>query len=355
MNTSISTANAPQAMPPEAMMMQMALGCFVSQAVYVAAKLRIADLLEEKPRAVADLAEQTNTNAGALYRVLRALASVGVFRETESKFFALTPLAETLLSNAANSVKDAAIWMGEEPHWRVYGELMSSVKTGKPVWEKVHGREVFPYLFEENPPLGEIFNRAMTGFSRQAIPAVVEAYDFSGVKTLADIGGGYGHLLAGVLNANPHIQRGVLFDLPPVFAGASELLEKENVLERTELVRGDFFDEISVSADAYLLKHIIHDWTDEQNVKILQNIRAAMPDAAKVLIVDAVIPEDNEPHFGKILDLEMLVSPGGVERTEGEFRALLSKAGFRLNRIIPTRSPVNIVEAVKDFNLINKN
>lgn len=350
MNTATSAANAPQqVMPPEAAMMQMVMGGFVSQAVYVAAKLGIADLLEAKPQTIANLAEQTNMNAGALYRVLRALASVGVFRETEPQTFALTPLAETLLTDAANSVKDAAVWMGEDAHWRVYSEMMWSVETGKPAWERVHGREVFPYLFEENQPLGEIFNRAMTGFSRQAIPAIVEAYDFSGVKIVADIGGGYGHLLAGVLNANPHLQRGVLFDLPPVFAGASELLEKENVIDRIEFVCGDFFEEIPVAADAYLLKHIIHDWTDEQNVKILQNIRAAMPDAAKILIVDAVIPEDNEPHFGKILDLEMLVSPGGVERTESEFRALLSEAGFRLNRIIPTHSPVNIVEAVKDL------
>jgi hypothetical protein len=347
MSTATSTANAPQAMPLEAAVMQMVMGGFVAQAVYVAAKLGIADLLETKPQSAVDLAEQTNMNAGALYRVLRALASVGVFRETESQTFALTPLAETLLSNSANSVKDAAIWMGEEPHWRVYSEMLWSVETGKPAWQRVHGSEVFPYLFEENAPLGEIFNRAMTGFSRQTIPAVVKAYDFSRVQTVADIGGGYGHLLAGVLNANPHL-RGVLFDLPPVFAGAADLLEKENVADRIEFVRGDFFEEIPVSADVYLLKHIIHDWTDEQNVKILKNIRAAMPDAAKVLIVDAVIPEDNEPHFGKILDLEMLISPGGVERTESEFRALLSKAGFRLNRIIPTLSPVNIVEAVKD-------
>ncbi|CAA9423363.1 MAG: O-demethylpuromycin-O-methyltransferase [uncultured Pyrinomonadaceae bacterium] len=346
MNTATSAANAPQAMPPEAVVMQMVMGGFVAQAVYVAAKLGIADLLETKPQSAADLAEQTNMNAGALYRVLRALASVGIFRESEPRTFALTPLAETLLSDSANSVKDAAIWMGEEPHWRVYSEMLWSVETGKPAWERVHGREVFPYLFEENAPLGEIFNRAMSGFSRQAIPAVVEAYDFSNIKTLADIGGGYGHLLAGVLNANPHL-RGVLFDLPPVFAGAAELLENENVIDRTELVRGDFFEEIPVSADVYLLKHIIHDWDDERNVKILKNIRAAMPDGAKILIVDAVIPEDNEQHFGKILDLEMLVSPGGLERTESQFRTLLTEAGFRLTRIIPTRSPVSIVEAVK--------
>lgn len=340
------TAHAPHTILPEAAMMQMVMGGFVAQAVFVAAKLGIADLLAEKPLAIADLAAQTNTNANALRRVLRALASVGVFREIEPKIFALTPLAETLLSDDANSVREAAIWMGEAAHWRVYSEMLWSVETGEPAWARVHGREVFPYLFEENPPLGEIFNRAMTGFSRQTIPAVIAAYDFSGIKTVADIGGGYGHLLAGVLNANPHL-RGVLFDLPPVFAGAAELLEKENVSDRIEFVRGDFFKEIPVNADAYLLKHIIHDWTDEQNVEILRNIGAAMPDKSKVLIVDAVIPEDNEPHFGKILDLEMLVSPGGVERTESEFRALLDSAGFRLNRIVSTRSPVSIVEAVK--------
>jgi hypothetical protein len=156
----------------------------------------------------------------------------------------------------------------------------------------------FPYLFEENAPLGEIFNRAMTGFSRQTIPAVVKAYDSRAFKPWLTSAAVTDICSPEVLNANPHL-RGVLFDLPPVFAGAADLLEKENVADRIEFVRGDFFEEIPVSADVYLLKHIIHDWTDEQNVKILKNIRAAMPDAAKVLIVDAVIPEDNEPHFGK--------------------------------------------------------
>jgi hypothetical protein len=345
MNTN-SAATAPQTMPPDAVLMQMSLGCFVSQALYVAAKLGIADLLRTKPRAAVELAAETDTNPNALYRVLRALASVGVFTETDSQIFALTPLAEPLGTNHPNSVREAMIWMGEEPHWRVYGEMMSSVKTGKPVWEKVHGQAVFPYLFEANPPLGEIFNRAMTGFSRQAIPAIVEAYDFSGISTIADIGGGHGHLLAGILNANAHLS-GVLFDLPPVFAGAAELLANENVADRVELVRGDFFSEVPVRADVYLLKHIIHDWDDELCDKILQNIRAAMPEDGKVLIVDAVLPTGNEPHFGKILDLEMLVSPGGIERTESEFRQLLDSAGFRLNRIVPTRSPVSIVEAVK--------
>jgi hypothetical protein len=220
------------------------------------------------------------------------------------------------------------------------------VRTGKAAWKHVHGQDVVPYLFETNRELGDIFNRAMRSFSGTTIPAILEAYDFSGVGVLADVAGGYGHLLAAVLNRYPQM-KGVLFDVPYVLEGAPALLEKEGVADRVELVTGDFYESVPVTADTYMLKHIIHDWYDEQNVLILKNIRASMPDDGKILIIDTVIPEGNEPHFGKILDLEMLVSPGGVERTEREFRELLAASGLRLSRIVPTKSFVSIVEAVK--------
>ncbi len=333
-------------LPPAAQLMQMVMGCFISQAVYVAAKLGIADLLAEKPQAVKDLAEKTDTHERSLYRVLRTLAMVGAFQEVEPKVFANTPISETLRSDIPNSLRDMTVWMGEEPHWRVYGEMLYSVRTGKAAWKRVHGQDVFPYLFETNRELGDIFNRAMTSFSGTTIPTVLEAYDFSGIGVLADIAGGYGHLLAAVLKEYPQM-KGVLFDMPYVLEGAPALLEKEGVADRVELVRGDFFESVPVTADAYILKHIIHDWYDEQNTIILKNIRASMPDDGKILIVDTVIPEGNEPHFGKILDMEMLVSPGGVERTESEFRELLAASGLRLNRVVQTKSVVSIVEAVK--------
>lgn len=334
---------AAQPIPPEAFLTQMAFGALMTQALYVVAKLGIADLLKDKPMAVAELAESTDTHERALYRVLRSLSSVGIFREVEPKMFALTPLAEPLRSDAPGSMRGGAIFMGEDWHWQVWGNLLHSVRTGKPAWGHTHGAEVFDY-FAVNPVQSEIFNSAMTDMSVGIAPAIVEAYDFSGTEKLADIAGGHGYLLAQILKANTELA-GLLFDVPPVIAGAGELLEREGVAARVEKVSGDFFASVP-SADAYIMKHIIHDWDDERCVTILKNIRAAMKSDGKVLIVEAVVPEDDGPHYSKLLDLEMLVSPGGAERTAQEYAALLSRAGLRLTRIIPTKSPFSIVEAV---------
>ncbi len=348
MSTQHSTAaNAPAAeqLPPEAIIMQMVGGVFVSQAVSLAAKLGIADLLAQKPKTVSELASETKTHKRSLYRLLRCLASVGVFAETDPQVFSLTPLAESLQSDAPNSVRDLAIFMGEEWHWRVYGEMQYSVETGKPAWGRVHGAEVFDY-FGTHTEEAEIFNRAMTNISQMAVPAIVEAYDFSGINTLADIAGGHGLLLAGILKANPEI-KGMLFDMTSVIEGAPAILEREGVAARVKLEQGNFFESVPAGADAYMMKHIIHDWDDERCIAILKNIQRVMPEHGKVLIVEMVIAPGNEPHFGKIQDMEMLVSPGGVERTESEYRELLAQAGLKLNRVIPTKSPLSIVEAVK--------
>ena len=345
--SAVNKAESPtaQTQPPEAFLMQLAFGALMTQALYVAAKLGVADLLAEKSRPVAELAAATGTDERALYRVLRSLSGVGVFRETDPKVFAITPLAEPLRSDAPASVRNGMIFMGEGWHWNVWGELLHSVRTGKPAWGHVHGAEVFDY-FAVNPEQAEIFNRAMTDMSAATAPAVVEAYDFSGVATLADIAGGHGYLLAQVLKAHPGM-RGILFDVPPVIAGAEAVLEREGVAGRVEKVAGDFFAAVPPGADAYLMKHIIHDWDDERAVRILANIRAAMPAAGRVLIVETVVPEGNEPHYAKLLDLEMLVSPGGLERTAAEYRALLAAAGLRLSRVVPTSSPYSIIEAVR--------
>jgi hypothetical protein len=333
-----------QTAPPEVVLTEMVVSCFVSQAISVAAELGVADLLIDGPQTVAALAAATHTHERSLYRLLRTLASVGVFTETDPKVFSLTPLAELLRADAPGGLRDMAIFMGAEWHWRVYGNMAYSVRTGRSAWGQTHGVEVFDY-FAQNPEHGQIFNRAMTSFSRQAVPVVVEAYDFSGIRRLVDIAGGHGLLLSGVLKANPGVQ-GVLFDLPHVIEGAGHLLEKEGVADRVELATGDFFSEVPAGADAYMMKHIIHDWDDERALTILRNIRRAIHDDGRLLIVEAVIPAGNEPHFGKIMDMEMLVSPCGIERTEEDFRELLSEAGFKLNRVVPTRSPLSIVEAV---------
>src|SRR5215212_9361366 len=317
-----------QQMPPDAYLLQLAFAPMLTQALYVAAKLGVADLLAEKPLPVSELAARTKTHERSLYRILRSLASVGVFEETDPKVFALTPYAEPLRSDAPNSLRNGAIFMGAEWHWRVWGNMLYSVQTGKPAWGYTHGAEVFDY-FALNPEQAEIFNRAMTEGSVGVAPSIVEAYDFSGFGTITDIAGGHGHLLAQVLKANPNV-KGILFDVPSVIEGADALLKKENAAVRVEKVAGDFFASRLPVSDAYMMKHIIHDWDDERSIQILKNIRAAMPDHGKVLIIEAVAPAGNEPHYSKLLDLEMLVSPGGVERTQEEYAELLGAAGLRL-------------------------
>jgi len=334
-----------QAIPPAVFLTELAFGMKMTQALYVAAKLGVADLLAAGPRHVNQLASATETSERSLYRVLRSLAARGIFRETEPKVFELTPYAEALRSDVPNSFRNGAIFMGEEWLWNVMGQMLYSVKTGKPAWAHVHGSDAFDYL-ADNPEHHEIFNRAMTDISMSAAPAIVAAYDFSGFKTIVDIAGGHGFLLSQILKATPEL-RGVLFDTEPVIAGAGTILQKEGVTDRVELVAGNFFESVPSGVDAYIMKHIIHDWDDELSNQILANIARAMSTNAKLLIVEMVVPEGNEPHPSKVMDLSMLVLPGGVERTRAEYQTLLAGAGLQLHRIIPTQSALSIIEAVK--------
>jgi hypothetical protein len=248
--------------------------------------------------------------------LLRALASLGVFTETSDRTFANTPMSETMLTDSPTSMRAMLLMVGDPEHGRVINDLEYSVRTGKPAWEHVHGVPVFKYFFETNKELGDIFNQAMTSGSHAQIAAVLASYDFSDIGTLADIAGGHGHLLGGIMQKYPSM-KGVLFDLGVVLAGAPERLASYGVADRVQLVEGDFFSEIPVVADAYILKHIIHDWYDDNCEKILGGIRRSMPDDGRVLIVDSVIPAGNDPHPGKLLDLEMLIAPGGVETHRG--------------------------------------
>jgi hypothetical protein len=344
--TEPTTAAPAMQAPPEAQLMQLTSGCLVSPAIYIVTKLGIADLLKDGPKTAAELAEVTETNADALYRVMRATASIGVLEESGEKVFGNTPMSETLRVDWPKSTRAMTLWMLEPVHWRVYGDLMYSVKTGKTAWDNVYGEPCFDSLFGPMRELGDVFNQAMTSYSLQTIPPILAAYDFSQCGTIADIAGGYGHLLGAVLRQYPEA-RGVLFDLEPVLEGAPAMLDSYGVRDRVEIVAGDFTAAIPVRADAYLVKHIIHDWYDDKCQTILSNIRDAMPDDAKVLIIDAVVPPPGEPHFSKFLDLEMLMLPGGKERTAEEFGALLAASGFTLERVIPTQSSVSIIEATK--------
>lgn len=339
-------SSRPAAAPPQMIMMQMATAYWVSQSIYAAAKLGVADLLVDGAKGCNELAILTRSHAPSLYRLLRALASVGVFAETEDGKFSLTPLANCLRSDVADSVRDASIMMGDPEHYNSWGNILHSVRTGESGFENLFGKNVFEY-YAENPEPAMVFDRAMTSFSSTEIAAVVEAYDFSSIKKLVDVAGGHGSLLTSILKAHAHLE-GVLFDLPEVIDRAKPIVAAQPLSDRCQLVSGSFFESVPTGADAYLMKHIIHDWDDERSIKILQNCHRAMTDNGRVLVVEQVIPPGNEPFMGKLLDVNMLVMcPGGKERTEAEYRSLFAAAGFELTRIISTQTFVSVVEGIK--------
>lgn len=323
---------------------QMISGYWTSQAIYAAAKLGIADLLAAGPQTAEQLATTTETHAGALYRVLRALASVGIFAENGQKEFALTPLAEFLRSDVPGSKRALAMMSGDE-QFKAWSEIMYSVQTGKTSFDKIYGQPIFEYL-SQHPEKGQIFDKAMTGIHGRETGEILEAYDFSGIQTLVDIGGGNGSNLINTLQKYPEM-KGILFDLPQVVARAQPHIEAAGLLERCELTGGNFFESVPAEADAWFMRHIIHDWDDEKSLTILRNCHAAMPENGKLLIVESVIPAGNDPFPGKFLDLVMLLIPGGKERTAEEYRSLFAEAGFELTRIIPTESELSILECSK--------
>ena len=287
----------------------MITGSWVAQAIYVAAKLQIADLLRDGPQASTALAETTGAHPRALYRVLRALASVGIFSEDEQGRFSLTPLAEPLRSDVPGSVRAFSVMQGSEWAWRSWGEIMHSVRTEKPAFEHVFGMPLFDY-YAANPEAGRVGAEGLTSRSEPENAHVISAYDFSRVGTVVDVGGGQGTLLASILTANPQT-RGILFEKPHVIALAQPIFEAAGLNERCEFVAGDFFASVPAGGDVYLLTKVIHDWDDEEACSILSRCRAAIPDGGLLLLIELVIPLGNEPSFGKLLDLHMLVSPGG--------------------------------------------
>ncbi|MDB5020817.1 MAG: methyltransferase [Pedobacter sp.] len=331
-----------QELPPPVQLMHLLFGFAASRAIGVTAELHIADLLEDGPKTAEELAEKTNVHARSLFRVLRACACVGVYSINEQKQFSLTPLAEPLLSSAPGSLRPFAEMITTDWTFQTWAELPYSVKTGKPAFDKVHGMTSFDY-FWSNKKAGQQFNDAMTSNSAFASVAVVNSYDFSSISKLVDVGGGHGFLLASILSKYNTV-KGVLYDMPAIVAEAKELLASHGVTDRCETVGGNFFDSVPEGADAYIMKHIIHDWSDEQCINILTNCRNALAPDGKVLVVELVLPEGNEPSLGKFLDLQMLQFLPGCERTEAEYRSLFDKAGLQLTRILPTPSPFSIIE-----------
>lgn len=329
--------------PRAAILNQLNIGCLISQALYVVATLGIADYLKDGPRTIDELAASAGANASALYRIMRALASVGVFTEIQPRQFAVTELGSCLRSDVPDSVR--ALFRMAKWEWAAWGTMLQVVQTGRPGFRSVYGMDYFEYL-QTHPDDAAIFDEAMTGFVSMNGMAVLAAYDFSSFGKLVDVGGGNGTLMTAILNSYPRMH-GKVFDLPSVISKAQRRTETAGVANRCECIGGDFFhSSLPSGGDAYLLVSILHDWEDEPSIQILENCRRAVSAESKLLVIEMVIPAGDAPFFGKLLDLEMLVSPGGRERTLDEYGALLGRAGFAITRVVPTPGPSSIIEAV---------
>lgn len=319
---------------------------WMAQAAYVAAELQLADLLAENPRTCEDLASATGTHAPSLYRLLRALTTIDICREREDGFFEITPMGSLLSTDAPGSLRSWTIWWGSDL-WRVWGNLLYSVKTGKSARKLITGKGEFKNL-EKDHEAAKIFNQALVELTRLTAENVVQTYDFSGLKRIADVGGGYGELLASILRSNPTI-KGMLFDMPHAIEGGKKYFKKAGLISRCKFVEGDFFKSIPDSADAYILKSVLHDWDNKKSRLILKNCRHAMTAGDRLLIVERVVPERLEisgVHQELMrTDLTMLVTHAAQERTTAEFRELLESADFQIVRILPIGLSFNIIEA----------
>jgi hypothetical protein len=329
---------------PPTSVLQMIRSYQVAQMIYVATKLNLADLLADGPRSISELAAASGTQPDALYRLLRALASQGIFAEDEQGRFGLTPLAQSLRQGVPGSLYSGVLFHGDPITQGLWGELLHTLKTGENAFHHLYGMSAWSF-YEQHHDYGTLFDNFMTEVTMMDTAAVVAAYDFSSITILVDVAGGHGSLIAAILKANPTLQ-GILFDQPHVIPGAQPVLEVAGVIDRCQQVSGDFFVELPANGDAYLLKSIIHDWNDVDSIRILKNVRRAIQPDGKLLIVDFVIPPGNDPHPGKLPDMNMLVTLGGRERTEAEFRDMLAQAGFRLTQVIPTSAGKSVIEAV---------
>lgn len=351
--SSLVEDKVPSAMPPAAdpsqVVLQFASAYVPCSALWVAAELKIADLIGTGSKPVAELAKTRDVNEDALFRILRLLSMVGIFTETEPRHFALTPPAELLRTDHPQSMRDTVIWLADPLHFNIAAELLHSVRTGQPTVEHLTGKPAFEYI-SSNELEFHRFHRAMTNLSAMAVAAALEAYDFSEFSNIVDVGGGHGFAICSILKKYPQM-RGILFDLKDIVPGADQRIRELGIEERCHTISGDFFEAVPDGGDVYFMKHILHDWTDAQATTILRNCRRAMDSRrdgnrpGKVVLLEFVVPPGNQPHPSKIIDIEMLFFPGGRERMEHEWRELFAGAGFRLARIVPTQSPFSVIEA----------
>jgi len=336
-------ADSAQVLPPHAQLIQIGTAYWASQMLLVAARLEVADRLADGAKRSSELANELGLNASAFNRYLRSLAGMGVLTEVESQTFALTPLGKALKKDAPGSAYATIMTLTGDLCTKSWGELLYSLQTGKTGMEKVFGQPLFDYL-SERPIEASLFSETMVGFHGAEPPAVAEAYDFGGLGSVVDVGGATGNMLVHILQRHEG-PNGVLFDLPHVVTDAPAFLDAHGMGERVSIESGSFFDAVPAGHDAYILSHILHDWDEDQCLTILRNCRNAIAPDGRLLIVEMVLPEGDTPHPGKMLDMMMLVGPGGQERTPTEYSALLGKADFEMTRVVPTNSDVSIVEA----------
>lgn len=327
-------------------LMEMTIAHWAGELLLQAANMSLAGKFTgDEPRTAKDLAAEYGMRHRELYRFLRALTGIGLLEFAGKDSFRLTNLGQALKTGSPGNARSAVIALvGDmvKPAWKDFDH---GLLTGDPGFEKAHGQSLFEYL-RDNPGMATFFSETMVGFHGREPPAVAEAYDFSGIGSLVDVGGASGNMLGHVLKRHPNV-KGVLYDLPHVVADAPALLESHGVADRVEILSGSFFENVPAGHDAYLVSHIIHDWDDGENATILKNIREAMKPDGKLLIVEMVLPEGNDPHMGKMLDMMMMLVPGGEERTAAEYAELLEPNGFRVTRVVPTDSAVSVVEAVR--------
>ena len=335
-------------LPPPVAMMQMIGGFRVARSIYVAAQLGIADVLADGSKTIEELAQATETDAPSLYRVLRALAGVGIFAENESGQFSLTPPAEFLRSDVPESLRASVMLFGEEWHWSLWGDMLHSVKTGEPAFDHLYEKGFYEF-YNQNPEFAKNSSESKTSMVSRASASLINNYDFSSIGKVVDIGvaGGYGSTLVSLLKANPTM-KGVLYDFPPVIEGTKPVIEAAGLTERCELIAGDCVESVPSGGDAYILMFVVHNWDDERAIKILKNCHKGMAEDSRLLLIEMIMPKGNDPFVGKVVDLEsLLLTPGGYERTEAQYSSLLEAAGFKLTKIIPTQTANSVIEAVR--------
>lgn len=340
----IETAQHDRRPLPE-VMLRIVTGYWISQAVGAVARLGVPDQLADGPRSSDELARAVGAHPQAVFRVLRTLASIGIFSQPEPGVFALTPLGETLRSDTPGSVRNFAIAQTAYGHWETWGRFVESVKTGEPMARAALGMELWQW-YGAHPQDAAFFSAAMGNLAALAAGELVRVYDVATARTIADVGGAHGVLLAAALRANP-TARGILFDLPHVIETAAPAIDAQSLTDRVELAAGDFFASVPAGADLHILKQIVHDWDDEHAARILTNCHRALAPGGKILLVEMVVPSDNQASGVQPMDLHMMVMLGGRERTEAEFESLLGGVGFRMERVIPTRSPFSVIEATR--------